>query len=177
MASAGHLRSFLNWVGKVSVDVDPCDILELDAKAPAMFADLFPDSDGLMVIHAAYSKTAGRPLAFAYLSGEGFRSTPLGMGHTYSPTVDPEDPDYGELGRRWTPAAQGEDTLEFHRLLARNVQKARDAGRYGPDAPCIGGHLHSARVDRDGITIKTGRPFAAANISSNVSRGTGAPTP
>lgn len=60
---------------------------------------------------------------------------------------------YDELSRRWTLAAPGVGTEEFHKLMAQNVARSSRAGHY-PGHFLIGGQLCTGTVTREGVEVR-----------------------
>jgi len=139
------------------------DIADVNASAQYWLQKLRDEMAGLgesRVIHVGYSKRLGRPCGYTYDGADGFNSVemPMNGGHTMMPAPWTEHPDYKWLGALWTPAAAGVRTEEFHTALAINQHAAYRAGKLRIGSG-IGGQVHTARVDRDGIQLRVAHEF------------------
>lgn len=113
-----------------------------------------------VAVHCGWDGRRGCPAGFAYSSEDGFRSVPLGIGHTAMPVPAVDDPDYPTLHELWEPATRGVETELFHVKLAENAHRSCRRGLLRPGVG-IGGELHTARVDRDGLAVRLAHRFPA----------------
>jgi hypothetical protein len=137
------------------------DVIGMDLMAPRLLPKvkerLSPNAP-FLVCHVGWSERDGRMAGFAYNSADGFRSTPLGPGHTMMPIVDAEMPGYELVYRARQPASRGERTADFHVAVAKNQFAAWRAGKFRPGS-VIGGQLHTARIDRHGLSVRVTHTF------------------
>lgn len=161
LAGAGSYLLFARWAAALAGLPESCDVAAADRIAPERLRAL---RDELAIrlptvfAHVGWSKERGRVIGFLYASAEDFRSRPLGAGHAMSPLPSPDDPDYDDLAARWTPAALGIGTRDFHVRAAENIYRAYRRGLY-PKGAGIGGWLDVATVDCDGIEVKRTHAF------------------
>lgn len=90
---------------------------------------------------------------FVWASGEAFRRTELGPGHSMQPAFDTTADDYDAIAQAWRLAAAGFNTLEFHLALLRNQSAACRAGKYNAGS-VIAPPFQLARIDADAIMLK-----------------------
>jgi hypothetical protein len=161
LAGAGSYLLFVRWAAELAHRPEAGDVAAADRIAPERLRAL---RDELAIrlptcfVHVGWSKERGRVGGFLYSSAEDFRSRPLRAGHAMSPMVAPDDPEYDDLAARWTPAALGIGTEEFHVRAAQNVYRAYRRGLYAKGAG-IGGWLDTAVITADGIEVKRTNPF------------------
>jgi len=81
------------------------------------------------------------------------------LGWRLTPAFSPDDEDYDDLASRWTPAALGTDTADFHVRLAMNQHRTYQRGLH-PKGQGIGGQLHIACVNDNGaVTMWAAHEF------------------
>jgi hypothetical protein len=163
VAGTGSYAVQLAWRHHLATNVQAEDVEEVSAMAPAILraiAARLGVADETWILHLGLAKADGALRGFLHQSGAGFEGRPLdaGQGHTLAPTPATDQPDYDDLAGRWTSAALGTGTEDFHRAVAWNqfCLCARGEGRPGA---VIGGQLHIARVDRAGIAVRVAADF------------------
>ncbi len=155
VGSAGSLGFHLKWLQALSERAPGGDLSVIDGEAPALLRQLHesqPDPQEQVVVHVGYSHRLDHVMGFCYASFNGFRSEPLNAGHTMTPEVNPEGPDYDVIADTWARAAEGDGTESFHVRVAINQHDSSQRGLF-PGGSGIGGELWTAKVDRDGMSM------------------------
>lgn len=164
IGGAGDFGFITAWASIVNVSGYLLDAAGVDGVAPECLRDL----SGIMnlsmassVFHVGWDREGDKPVGFLYANGDGFSSTGLGLGHSLCPAPNPDDEEYGVLHGMWTKAATSGDIAlaeKFHVGVAANQHRAYRAGLFGQGLG-IGGQLHTARIDRDGISVCVSHEF------------------
>jgi hypothetical protein len=115
--------------------------------------------DNFTCVLAGYSRRLDQGVGYVFASDSGFQRLTIKPGqHLMQPCPDEDDEAFPLITADWNPAAQGRGTAAFHVNVARAVYRTYQAGRY-PGTPCLGGELHTARIERDFINVQISRPF------------------
>lgn len=155
VGGAGCVASHFRRLGRM-VGAGVGSIEDIAAAAPELLAAAWSSGavGPYMAVAVGWSDIEGRPLGFAFASGEGFapRRMEPRSGHALHPGPATDDPaTYPWAETLWVQAAYGEGALQFHRAYGANVAHAWAAGRY-PRGMVIGGFLQSVRVTREGVS-------------------------
>lgn len=166
-AGAGSYLVHLAWRDTLDRLEGIADVIELDRVAPELLTKVLSYARwesgkplDYVAVTCGWDAGRGAPAGFAYSSEDGFRSVPLGIGHTVMPVPATDDPDYAAVYEAWEPAAQGIETERFHVMLADNAYRSCRRGLLRPGVG-IGGELHTARIDRHGLTVCLAHRFPA----------------
>ena len=160
LGGAGYHELILGWSQVMTVTAGR-DLVELDpvvADGIKRVAKIIKTEQPAMIYHVGLDKSADRMTGYLYNAAESYQSTRLEAGHAMMPLPSPDHEDYDELARCWTAAAHGEGAEEFHVRMAKNQYDSFWRGRYKHGSG-IGGQLHTARIDRDGIRVWVSHEF------------------
>lgn len=159
VGGAGDFGVIATWAAIVNAAGYLLDTNGVDQVAPEclrQLADITNLSMPMSVFHVGWAQEGDKPVGFLYASGDGFSSTAMSLGHSLCPAPNPDDEEYGVLHGMWTEAATGGDIAlaeRFHVAVAENQYRAYQAGLFGQGLG-IGGQLHTARIDREGISVR-----------------------
>ncbi len=107
----------------------------------------------LMTIVVGWSPRAGRCVGYSFRSSEGNRREELPDGHRFQPIWPADDPMAETLSRTGHYAALGAEVEAFHLAACRTLARCSRAGLYRTSG--IGGTLHTVKVTRDGVSLRT----------------------
>lgn len=150
-AGAGHRLALLAVAGELALAGHGLDALVpgLPAYLNGMVRELPGGRRNLLLMLVGWSDREQRVCGFGYASGEGFEPREL-VGHSWTPSPDPEAPGYDRLRLLAKTAAAGELVETFHAEVASNIAWSTAAGRQSPGFG-VAGAIVCARVDRDGV--------------------------
>lgn len=154
------------WLREVAA-MGARDILDVDALVQDTLARELPGAQvyaPTIIWHVGWSDRAGRVLGFVYRSETGWKSEPF-TGHMFGIIPHPDFPGHDTLAESFQAAADGLNTEDWHVGLAQNVEAAYLSGK-ALRWIHFGGDLLLARVDRNGVSIRTAYRFRDAMDSS-----------
>jgi hypothetical protein len=158
IAGTGSFRFIAGWHFGI-IQIASCDIVDLNTKTPEALRKLRNDiqtDDGVVIVHAGYSRLLGRGIGYAYASGADFEPEEIPVGGTLSPSPDPTDPEYAHIHALWTAASQGARVRELHVALMVQQRRSWLAGKMGCGF-AMGDAFDHVIVGPDCIMIETAK--------------------
>lgn len=134
VGAAGSFLHAMLWRARLAA-MPEGDISEVAQWAPDALREIVKipvatDVADLIAIHAGWSSSEGRVIAFIYQRANDFVPHRVEQGHTYTPSELSNDaPGYPHLYELWPQAAEGRRVKEFHAALLENQRFSSAAGR------------------------------------------------
>jgi hypothetical protein len=161
IGGVGSLLGLACWCGAVAGAIGAADIDGIDALRPDLWRNIDPKvkaASQLLVVHLGWSTVRERMIGYAYDSATDFRPALIRQGHTIHPMPSDDDAEWERIANLWTPAAQGQLVEEFHVKVAQAQHRTFKRGMYRQGA-VVGGQVHTARIDRNGIHLSVMHQF------------------
>jgi hypothetical protein len=159
---SGTYAALIYWAWMLQTGgVGVKNIIGIDLVAPhflPVIKERFSPAAPFLCCAVGWSESDGRVLGCAHNSVDHFKATLLTDGHVMNPLAHPDMPDYAQLYELSELAAHGERVEDFHVAVAKNQFATWRAGLLRPGL-VIGGQLHTARVDRHGLSVRVTHTF------------------
>ncbi len=172
VAGSGCYATLRHWATLLMTRQVASDIRDLEQNARELIRGLrkeLPHPGELLCFHAGFDREAGCYGGFVCASGDDFVPQRVeAWGHTAVPVPSSDDPAYGALAERWPRCDAPDETEAFHIELAKNQEAAWRRGLYRPGVG-IGGQLHVARLDRDGLRVRVAHEFPDYALQAEIS--------